>query len=505
MTIRSWSDAEDLLAHKIPESPSLEYKSTLSLSNSGERRETLKDLTGIGNGGGGSILFGIEEDGEHDGVPTALTPLHDAMLIGILEDICRTSVRPPLLMEITKIGGEDGDFILAVEILRSPLGPYMVEAYGERRYFTRQGTRTSPMDEQQVRDAYLLAARGREHRQQTWVEHQLPLRAQTDDPWLTLCGLPEEPLLELLGVSDLDDLDRYRPPDSMRVLTDMANLRSVNFRRWAEGAYASDRYDTEHPPSSIIRIHRDGAAGVGTRLHSEKLPIRYVARILNGQLAYLAWLWELVGVRTPVEVEALVDRLTGANVDAGWPEDPKPVQQPPGLSVESVRAVQVFTPHDLSRASLRHRFIRELSAKLHHAFGTRMPDISFRTGWLHGPDGRPIEVSAGGSGIWDAEGRRKGHVFDSGRVTNLNNDRTIGYLVDGVLLDDAGRAIACAEMAVGGGLPDSYFPPTVMTDLRYQVSGGDPGAPMKDSDPDATTPSGTGLWSPTALTDLLEP
>jgi hypothetical protein len=72
-------------------------------------------------------------------------------------------------------------FVLAINTRRSVLGPYMVEAYDQRRYFRRNGTRTAPMSEQQVRDAYMIAARGRELRPALWREHSfrfaLPLVA----------------------------------------------------------------------------------------------------------------------------------------------------------------------------------------------------------------------------------------------------------------------------------------------------------------------------------------
>jgi predicted HTH transcriptional regulator len=189
MRLDSWGEVERLVRNHVPEGPSLEYKRELSLNSKGEKEEVIKDLTAMGNGGGGALVYGIAEDPKHDGVPEVISPLTDRGLIGVLEDIARSAVRPPLLMNLATYDGAGG-FVLAVEVLRSPLGPYMIEAYGERRFYIRIGSRSAPMTKQQVRDAYFLAARARDRRDELWGAHSLPIRPTTGEPRLTLSGLP---------------------------------------------------------------------------------------------------------------------------------------------------------------------------------------------------------------------------------------------------------------------------------------------------------------------------
>jgi len=141
-----------LVASKVQEGSSLDYKRELHLESRDNRLEALKDLSGMGNGGGGTVLFGVSEAEGSDGVPDRIVPLTDRAVAGVLEDITRASVGPPLLATFRVVDGVGG-FVLAVEVLRSPLGPYMVEAYGEHRYHVRMGTRTVPMPERQVQDA----------------------------------------------------------------------------------------------------------------------------------------------------------------------------------------------------------------------------------------------------------------------------------------------------------------------------------------------------------------
>src|SRR5262245_30183474 len=180
-SISSTADIERLISNGIPEGPSLEYKRILSLGTRAERLEVLKDISGIGNGGGGTLIYGVEEAG--DGLPAGLHVLSDPRDVGRLEDIVRSGTSPPLLSTLD-VFERPGGYVLVVHVQRSPLGPYMVEAYEQRRYFTRVGSRTVPMSEQQVRDAYLLAARGRERRSELWQEHYLPIRAESSTPWL---------------------------------------------------------------------------------------------------------------------------------------------------------------------------------------------------------------------------------------------------------------------------------------------------------------------------------
>src|SRR4051812_43418099 len=115
-----------------PESPSLEYKSELTLS---DKREVLKDLTGMGNSGGGTVIFGIADRKDNGAdVADAIQALTDRQLPGRLEDIVRDGVKPPLVWRLEAVEVDDG-FVLVAEVQRSTLGPYMVELANERRYY----------------------------------------------------------------------------------------------------------------------------------------------------------------------------------------------------------------------------------------------------------------------------------------------------------------------------------------------------------------------------------
>ena len=157
MRFTSYADVERLVESSAEETTALELKESLFLSTPSQKKELLEDLTGMANGGGGTVIFGVaERDG---GVADRVVALSDRRLIGVLQDIVRDGVSPPLLVSYSVIDVPDQGFVLTADVEHSALGPDMIEAYGETRYYTRSGTSTYPMREQQVRDAYLLAAR----------------------------------------------------------------------------------------------------------------------------------------------------------------------------------------------------------------------------------------------------------------------------------------------------------------------------------------------------------
>ena len=70
----------------------------------------------------------------------------------------------------------------------------MIDAYKERRYYKRSGDKVHPMSEQEVRDAYAIALRATERRDQLWEKNRLPMPVPHGQPWLIISALPEDPL-----------------------------------------------------------------------------------------------------------------------------------------------------------------------------------------------------------------------------------------------------------------------------------------------------------------------
>jgi Schlafen, AlbA_2 len=499
-SISSTADIERLISNEIPEGPSLEYKRTLSLGARAERLEVLKDISGMGNGGGGTLIYGLEEAG--DGLPAGLHVLSDPRDVGRLEDIVRSGTSPPLLSTLNVLE-QPGGYVLVVHVQRSPLGPYMVEAYDQRRYFTRVGSRTAPMTEQQVRDAYLLAARGRERRSELWQEHYLPIRAESSTPWLMVSALPEEPLLDLFDPAQVE-VDAFRPPAEFALHAQLARLDKAlaTPQVWAEGVFGQDRYESS--PRAIVRLHRDGAAGLAVSM-PQRVPHHDLLRALNAQLLYLGWLWAKLGTRTPIELDVQVVNLGDAAVVINdWGEQ-RSVARPPGVPVDRVRVRREVLPSQLQRASIRHGLVQEFANRLYQAFGLRHAQVMFQTGWLFGPDGVPLGLSLLGRCLWDSTGTwQRGWVYEGGLIENAANNQVIaGYLVGGAILDDQGRTMAVLELASGQGVPDDFVHRQVDDDPRARVPG-DPGPPHPTARP-FQVPTPLGIWSDLSLLNRLRP
>lgn len=105
-------------------------------------------------------------------------------------------MRPRLLYDLSAIDIGDG-FALEAAVQPSPLGPYMVDAYGDHRYYIRHGSSTEPMGEREVRDMYALAARGRDELAQRWAHHRFPHRPSGGDVWVVTSAMPHQPLTSL--------------------------------------------------------------------------------------------------------------------------------------------------------------------------------------------------------------------------------------------------------------------------------------------------------------------
>jgi hypothetical protein len=500
--IRSWEDLERVLAGGIPEGPTLEYKRELNLDSKSDRLEALKDVSGMGNGGGGTLVYGVEESA--NGVPSSLHLLSERGLTGRLEDIIRTGIRPLLLMS-HQILERDNGYILALAVQRSPLGPYMVEAYDERRYYIRMGTRTVPMGEAQIRDAYALALRAREGRPAVWQQHFLPLRAETASPWLTVSALPEEPLIDLFdpGVFSLDELQL---PDEFRLQRDRAGLDSLLAQRriWAEGIFGEDRYPDRNP-TAVFRLHRDGAIGIGAAL-PERLPMYTTMRKVNAFLFYLAWLWRRIGLRTPLELDIALLNLDRATFVTPllFPDEERSVRQPAGVPVNQVMLRRYALLPQLCRAAFRHGLVREFGDRLYQAFGLHRAEIMFRGGWLFGSHGGPIGLSLWGAGIWDTESAQKGLVYQGGPVTSPQSPESIaGFLVDGAILDAQGRTLAVVELGSGPGVPDDFVHVGEYDDPRPRAPQG--GGEQPRMDRPFSLPKPTGRWSASSLIEALSP
>jgi hypothetical protein len=499
--IRSREDLDRVVRElRLPESDSLDYKETVPLGTAADRRELLKDLSGMANGGSGTVAFGVSKDQANPELPSQVIPLADRGLVGRLEDIVRDGIRPPLLIDLRMIDYPPG-FVLVAEVTRSPLGPYMVEAGGDRRYYVRQGSRTAPMGEQQVRDLYMLAARARENRPALWASHHLPIPPMTaDNAWLVLSGLPEEPLVDLADPSILPP-QRLRPPNELDEFRDAARASGIfdDLKVWADGYFAEVAIEWSR---RAFRLHRDGAVGWATEV-AGRLGA-WFPRVLHAQLLHLAWLWALLDVRTPIEFRIDIVNLEAATmILPGWFDESRTPERPHGIGgrLDATHS-SVILPADLNRASFRHRLVRGVDARLRNAFGVPWKRlVMFQIGWLLGREGRSLGLFLARNGIFRSNGDILARIDERGRVENVRTAETVAFVDGGVVLDPEGNAVAAVEFAVGTGLPDEFLAREFPDPTRAPAGASDTPNPAVDAGP--VLPSPTKRWSERDLPSVL--
>jgi len=149
-----------LVDEQVSEGPRLDYKATIKLDRQPERIEAAKDISSFANEIGGTVIYGIPEDKQSDETaipckPYGIDPVPD--LESRLENIYVDSISPRLLewgikkVDLTEYPGK------VVYIVWTPgswLGPHMVQAYGDKRYYRRGQLRAVIMEEHELRARY---------------------------------------------------------------------------------------------------------------------------------------------------------------------------------------------------------------------------------------------------------------------------------------------------------------------------------------------------------------
>ncbi len=492
-----------LIAGEVEESGLLDYKRDLVLKSPTQKRELCRDLTAMGNAGGGTLIYGIGEAEGRDGIPDRITPLTDRSLPLSVADIVRDSVRSPLLFEMAMHDVGDG-YLLLVDVEPSGLGPYCVIGYDDFRFWKRRGKSKSEMSEAEIRDAYDLSIRTADRQAARWKERALPLRTQTVDSLMTVWAIPREPAPDILDMRRVE-LGALRPPDFIHKYLQPWGLNPAlhALRRWADGfSYepAMPTSTTQRAWYAAIRVHRDGTLGVAEEVGPD-LDISLLLRMLNGHLLYAGWLWTEYGLRRPAELRVELDGVQFCRVPKNIATTASVVPvQPAGLPVTRVSLVQEVLPWELARASVRHRIVEDFCDRLVQTFGQARRDDLFNRGTLFERSGEATPFALHGGGIVHARRGTLEAAIDETGVMRNNVSRVSAYVGDGVVLDPDGNAIAVLEFAPEAGCPDDFLATEVKDDLGTTT------VPLRISQPTTPpAPAPTGAWSKQTLAQVLAP
>jgi len=490
-----------LIADGVPESRVLEFKQALHLETSKQKRDVLADLSGMANGGGGVVIYGIAEREGDDGAGVAdhIQPITDATLLGRLVDLIRDTLQPPLLIDTTSVP-VDGGHVLAIDLTAPMLGPHMVEFKDESRYYTRIGTSIVRMNEQQVRNAYALAARRSERRSDVWNEHQMPPQLKPG-AWLTISVVPMEPLSQRFRAADVS-----RPAFSSSAALSHQSRASgiaeavVGLRMWAHGL-AGSANSNGSTDTAMVRVHEDGAVTSGC-LVDKPWTITSFARTVNGMLAWASRVLKDLHVNQTVEVLVRLDKINLTQLLTTGPDGSLSrvvaPHYPAGIDhLGPIDARRELSAHALTTAGVRHDLVREFIDRISAAFVLPRTSALFATGALFDRDGSATGKAAMGHQLYgDLESAV--YLYDDGAMIVGHNSRLVGHLVEGVLLDSKGDCLAVTELATGVGCPPNF--------LAQEEGRGEPHGQLGQPSPRQTEdpqPAPTGNWSPVSFHDHL--
>jgi len=151
-------DLQALVDGQISESKTLEYKRELPAPGDVGTGSFLKAVSALANTDGGDLIYGIAAT---DGIPTALPGIEgepDPLRLR-LENCCRTTLDPPLKIDMKFILVAEGRRILIVRVPKSWAGPHGVISIGSRlrQFYARHSAGTFPLDTGELRDAFLMS------------------------------------------------------------------------------------------------------------------------------------------------------------------------------------------------------------------------------------------------------------------------------------------------------------------------------------------------------------
>lgn len=153
MIINSIADLESLIENKIPESTTLEYKSSFGIQNKKWKEELAKDISAMANSNGGIIIYGIREkecEGG-DSVPEKLLPISNSdMSKDQLTQLISSNIQPVINgLEIRFVPYDAGAGFYIVTI------PQSNTAHQNRLthiYYKRRNATVEAMEDYEIRD-----------------------------------------------------------------------------------------------------------------------------------------------------------------------------------------------------------------------------------------------------------------------------------------------------------------------------------------------------------------
>lgn len=342
-----------LIDGSVREDEDLEFKSGLYGGREQDKRELAKDVAGLANHRGGLLIIGMSEDQGIAARLTAVALSEDAELR--MRQVIGDLISPAPQIDLRPVpsagNSEVGYYLLAVP--PSPLAPHAVRINDALRYHRRDGTRTRPLYESEVADAYrsrFATATSRQQRLDEAVNQCRQAHFRQQGTWLLLGVSPQVPgemgwgADALRGVREWMQVALDGLPHGLALSGTQAHHIQPGYRRFVLG----DRFAGDQPVSLYyhLELHRDGTAAAAVNVHLE---------IEHGQTRHLSgtsdqWL--------TLEVVALLQLLSGVAVElAGcWGDGTVHAELRPADG----QHLQILSQHGIGEAYRAHALMSQV-------------------------------------------------------------------------------------------------------------------------------------------------
>lgn len=271
----SYSMIQQAVDEQVIERPDLDWKRELPQGNGDETRdEFAKDVAAMANSGGGTIVYGVEEDRRTSAAKTIVAiSSWDDNRQRTLRTWAFNSIHPSVRgLEFTSLE-TNGTKVIVLNVQPSADAPHLiVKNGGTFRAPRREGTATVYMSEREIESHYRLRFEDRRLREKSLEDltDQI-LRGVPGDGrvWFVAAARPERlrpasagrvskaEVQEILG--QVMSGNPYRPPNmGVQGLEEVSLNPRPRLRRWR--SVGPDSYATDN--SVIVEVHDDGCVAV---------------------------------------------------------------------------------------------------------------------------------------------------------------------------------------------------------------------------------------------------
>lgn len=147
---------QTLIANRVREGKTIEYKRQLPGTSDADKKEFLADISSFANTVGGDLIFGIEED---QGLPThvvALGPIDIDFQLQRLDNIIAAGLEPRIRYTARAVSCTTGDVVI-LRVDKSWIGPHRVVFAGHDKFYGRNSIGKYPLDVNELRAAFTLS------------------------------------------------------------------------------------------------------------------------------------------------------------------------------------------------------------------------------------------------------------------------------------------------------------------------------------------------------------